>query len=163
MKKITWKLFPGLFNFQWILYKKESDEVSILFWTNFDSFAIKYLIKVDCFKTSILQLKWYFIICKHKKGLKLVFGLQFLLKFLMKLSILEYDINRPNFISRLFTSKVIQENAFFVLCLGIWWRHEIWKPKILKFEKFLRTKRAFEVEYKTFFLVWQVLLFRIIN
>ena len=34
----------NFFNFQRILCKKESEEVSILIWTNFDSFAIIYLI-----------------------------------------------------------------------------------------------------------------------
>ena len=32
--------FQSRFNFQRILYKKESEEVSMLIWTNFDSFAI---------------------------------------------------------------------------------------------------------------------------
>ena len=32
--------FQSLFNFQRILCKKESEEVSMLIWTNFDSFAI---------------------------------------------------------------------------------------------------------------------------
>ena len=36
--------FQVLFNFQRILCKKESEEASMLIWTNFDSFAIKYLI-----------------------------------------------------------------------------------------------------------------------
>ena len=36
--------FQALFNFQKILFKKESEEASMLIWTNFDSFAITYLI-----------------------------------------------------------------------------------------------------------------------
>ena len=36
--------FQTLFNFQRILCKKESEEVSMPIWTNFDSFAIEYLI-----------------------------------------------------------------------------------------------------------------------
>ena len=32
--------FQSLFNFQTILCKKESEEVSMLIWTNFNSFAI---------------------------------------------------------------------------------------------------------------------------
>ena len=33
-----------LFNFQKILCKKESEELCVLIWTNFDSFANTYLI-----------------------------------------------------------------------------------------------------------------------
>ena len=36
--------FQTLFNFQRILYEKESEEASMLIWTTFDSFAITYLI-----------------------------------------------------------------------------------------------------------------------
>ena len=43
-KNVTWTLVPGLFNFQRILCKEESEEVSMLIRTNFDSFAITYLI-----------------------------------------------------------------------------------------------------------------------
>ena len=50
--------------------------------------------------------------------------------------------------------------TYSFLCLGIWWRHEIWRSEILKFD-FLRNKRAFEVKWKIFFLVWQLLLFRL--
>ena len=44
MKNVAWKLVPGPFDFQRILCKKDSEEVSTLIWTNFDSFAITYLI-----------------------------------------------------------------------------------------------------------------------
>ena len=44
MKNVAWKLAPGLFDFHIILCKKDSEEVSMLIWTNFDSFAITYLI-----------------------------------------------------------------------------------------------------------------------
>ena len=44
MKNMNWTLFQALFKFQRILYKKRSKEASILTWTNFDSFAITYLI-----------------------------------------------------------------------------------------------------------------------
>ena len=37
-------LFQALFNFQGIPCKKESEEVIVLIWTNFDKFAITYLI-----------------------------------------------------------------------------------------------------------------------
>ena len=43
MKNVAWKLVPGHFNFQRILCKNESEQASILIWTNFDSFAIIYL------------------------------------------------------------------------------------------------------------------------
>ena len=43
-KKMAWKLLPQPFlNFQRSLCKKESGEANMLIWTNFDSFAIKYL------------------------------------------------------------------------------------------------------------------------
>ena len=52
------KMWPGnkfqvLFNFQRILCKKDSVEVSMLIWTNSDSFAMTYLIWVACFKNFI--------------------------------------------------------------------------------------------------------------
>ena len=37
---MAWKLISGLFNFQRNLCEKDSEEVSMLIWTNFDSFAI---------------------------------------------------------------------------------------------------------------------------
>ena len=40
----AWKLVQVLSNFQRILCKKDSVEVSMLIWTNFDRFAITYLI-----------------------------------------------------------------------------------------------------------------------
>ena len=50
-----WPENQALFNFQRILSKKESEEVSVLIWETFDSFASKYLIKVACFKNFIFQ------------------------------------------------------------------------------------------------------------
>ena len=44
MKNMAWAPVPGPFNFERILFKKESEEVSMLIWTNIDSFAIKYVI-----------------------------------------------------------------------------------------------------------------------
>ena len=44
VKNLAWKLVPSPFNFQRILSKKESEEVCMLIWTNFDSFAVTYLI-----------------------------------------------------------------------------------------------------------------------
>ena len=51
-----------------------------------------------------------------------------------------------------FNSQIIQENAFLVLCLGIWWRHEIWISGILKFD-FLENKKSFWSEIKNIFFV----------
>ena len=46
MKNVTWKLiwFQAFYNFQKILCKKESEEVFMLNLTNFDTFAVTYLI-----------------------------------------------------------------------------------------------------------------------
>ena len=45
MKNVAWKLVPGPFLiFERILCKKDTVEVSIMIWTNFDNFAITYLI-----------------------------------------------------------------------------------------------------------------------
>ena len=44
MKNVPWKLVPDPFNFQRILYKEDSVEVSMLIWTNFDSLGITYII-----------------------------------------------------------------------------------------------------------------------
>ena len=69
----------------------------MLIWTNFDSFSI----------TCRLLLKFHFPVeavlnsLKAQKGLELVFRLQFLQNFLMKLFLLEDDINWSNFINRL--------------------------------------------------------------
>ena len=53
-------MWPGhqlqaLFNFQRILCKKESEEACKLIWTNFDSFAVTYLMQIACFKNFIFQ------------------------------------------------------------------------------------------------------------
>ena len=44
MKNMTWNLVPDSFYFQRIFCKKESKKVCMLIWTNFDSFALTYLI-----------------------------------------------------------------------------------------------------------------------
>ena len=44
MKNMAWKLVPGFFQFSKNPRKKESEEVCVLIWTNFDSFANTYLI-----------------------------------------------------------------------------------------------------------------------
>ena len=43
-EKCDLEKFQALFNFQKNVYKKESGEVSVLIWTNFDSLADIYLI-----------------------------------------------------------------------------------------------------------------------
>ena len=43
MKNVAWKLVPGPFQLSKIPLEKESDEASMLIWTNFDSFSITYL------------------------------------------------------------------------------------------------------------------------
>ena len=45
MKNVTWKLIPGSFLiFKESYVKKESEEVCVLIWKNFNSFANIYLI-----------------------------------------------------------------------------------------------------------------------
>ena len=44
-----------LFNFRRILCKKESEEVRIVIWTNFDGFTLTCLIQVACFKNFIFE------------------------------------------------------------------------------------------------------------
>ena len=44
------KYFQTLLKFQRIICKKESEEVCVLIWTKFGSFAHAYLIEVACFK-----------------------------------------------------------------------------------------------------------------
>ena len=44
VKNVAWKLVPVYFYFQRILCKKDSAEVSMLISTNFDRFAITFLI-----------------------------------------------------------------------------------------------------------------------
>ena len=68
--------FKILFNFQRILCKKDSVEVSMLIWTNFDRFAITYL-------SSLLQefhlpIEVMLHSLQTQKGLELVLRPQFL-------------------------------------------------------------------------------------
>ena len=44
MKNVAWKLVQPLFNFNKSIVKKEPEEVNVLIWTTFDSFANTYLI-----------------------------------------------------------------------------------------------------------------------
>ena len=83
------KLVPGLFNFQGILCKKESEKVSVLIWTNFYSFAYTYL-------RNLLQ-KFHFTIDAVLKG-----ALSGLGQFLVAESLLEMIKN-----AFYFTAKVL--------------------------------------------------------
>ena len=60
----------------------------------------------------------------------------------------------------MFTFQVIQWNTFLVLCLGIWWRHEILISKILKFD-FLKNEKSFWSETKNVLQISQVLSCRL--
>ena len=62
--------------------KKQSQEVCVLIWTNFDSFANTYLILLTCFK-SFIFLEVVHIFEQTEKGLKLVFRQQFLWNLLI--------------------------------------------------------------------------------
>ena len=55
MKNVAWKQVPGPFNFQKIHCKQESEEVCMLIWTNFDSFAITYLTLIACFENFVFH------------------------------------------------------------------------------------------------------------
>ena len=98
-----------------------------------------------------------------QKGLELVFRSQFLQNFSMFFFHLWYDINWPNFINRLWFFPSYSVNCICItcLCIDILWRYEILISKILNFLIFSRTKRALETKQKTFFLVSQVLYFRL--
>ena len=91
----------------------------MLIWTNFDSFAITYLI-------SRLLQKLHFPIevvvnpLKTQNGLELVFRPHFQYNILMKLFLLEYGINWPNFIYRpCLLPKLSTKMNFLFLCFGI--------------------------------------------
>ena len=60
------------------------------------------------------------------------------------------------------TSKYVQLNVFLILFLSTWWRHEICISKILNFG-FVENEKCFwsEIKKKNFFLVSQVLSFRL--
>ena len=49
---MAWKLVQAFFNFQKILCKKDSVNVSKLIWTDFERFAITYVIQVAASKIS---------------------------------------------------------------------------------------------------------------
>ena len=69
----------------------------MLIWINFDSFAITYLIQVNCFKNFYFKRLWCVVnSLQTQKGPEISFRLHFLWNFLMKSFLLEYDINWPN-------------------------------------------------------------------
>ena len=58
-----------------------------------------------------------------------------------------------------FPIEVIWFCVFLVLCLGIWWLHEIWISEILKFN-FLEKKKSFWSEIKQHFSKFTSALFK---
>ena len=81
-KNVAWKLVQALFNFQRILCKKDSAEVSMLIWLNFYRFAIAYLSSL--FQKFHLPIEVMLHSLQTQKGLELVFRWQFLWTFSMK-------------------------------------------------------------------------------
>ena len=57
-----------------------------------------------------------------------------------------------------FTSQLIQETGFLVLCFGIWWYHEIWISTILNFD-FLKNEESFWSKIKNIFINFTSALF----
>ena len=51
----------------------ESEEVSVLIWTNFDSFANSYVIRLAPFKNAFVQIELALNSLQIQKGLELVF------------------------------------------------------------------------------------------
>ena len=96
-----------------------------------------------------------------QKGLELVFRSQFLENLLIIFFLLQYDINWPNFINRLCWHPKLFSKTYFLVCAEPF--DDFMKFENLKFWNliFSRTQRAFEVKWKTFFLVSQVLSFRL--
>ena len=50
----------------------------------------------------------------------------------------------------MFASQVIQQNAFRVSCLGIWWHHKIQISEKLESD-YLKNKKSFQSEIKNIF------------
>ena len=92
--------FQALLNFQRILCKKDSG-VSLLTWTNFDSFASIYLISVASFKSFNFPIEVVFNSLQTEKGLEIVYMSQFLQNFLINFFNSQYNTKWPNFINRL--------------------------------------------------------------
>ena len=81
--------------------------------TNFDSFAIKYVIQVDCFKFLIFQQRLCLILAKTR-GPGTSFQDAVFVNFFMKLYLLKYDINWSNFINRLCLLPKIFSKMYFL-------------------------------------------------
>ena len=127
----------------------------MLIWTNFDSnisrllqrFPFRIQVVVDSLET--------------QKGLELVSRPNFLKKFLMELFFLEYDISWSNFINRpCFLPKLFSKMYFLFYAEAF---DDVMKFENLKYQNliFWWTKSAFEVKQKVFFLVWQLISFRL--
>ena len=127
-----------LFNFQRILCKNKSEEASMLIWINFDSFCyyisnISRLLKKFHFP---LEVNFFQI----QKGLELVFRLHLLQNFLMKLFLLEYDINWSNCINWPCLLLKLFSKMYFLFCAQTF--DDVMKSKNLKFD-FLKIKKSF--------------------
>ena len=59
----------------------ESEEVSVLIWTNFDSFANSYVIRLAPFKNAFVQIELALNSLQIQKGLELVFESMVFLEF----------------------------------------------------------------------------------
>ena len=70
--------FQAPFNFQRILCKKEPQEASMFIWTNFDSFAITYLIINRLLQKFHFPIEVVLNSLQTQKDLELVLRLQFL-------------------------------------------------------------------------------------
>ena len=84
----------------------------MLIWTNFDSFLSRLLQKFH------LPVEFVLNSLETRKGLGLVFRLQFLQNILMKLFLLEYDIKWSNFINRLYLLPKLFSEIYF--CFILW-------------------------------------------
>ena len=116
-------------------------------WKNFNSVAIAYLIQVAYFKNfqfSNGSCDYFFA---NTKGIGTSFQAAVLLA---SFSFVIWQKLAKCHWQTVFASQVIQWNVFLVLCLGIWWRHEIWKCRILKFD-YLENKKSFWSKIKNTF------------
>ena len=67
----------------------ESEEVSVLIWTNFDSFANSYVIRLAPFKNAFVQIELALNSLQIQKGLELVFEFSELFDEIFSLVILD--------------------------------------------------------------------------
>ena len=125
--------------------------------TYFNRFAIKYPNKNTMFQKFHFLLKAVFNSLWIQNGVELVFESIFCRGFLI-IFLLQYYLNWPNFTRLCLLLKLFSKIYFFVLCLGIWWRHEIDHPETLKFE-WLGDKKRFWSEIKIIFLSFKSALF----